>query len=667
MAIADTPNDAPRLWIPLLGRVILALAAVGLVPFLVSAYQVRAGRDAMIAQVQTTHKISVLATANRVESHVQLLMSLADAAARNPALDEPTSIAAEEVLAGILQARSDVVAAGVYVDRADAERRTRPVPEVIRVARRSDFRNAIDVALKEIDARNLAVIAAGGEDWLRVRTAKPGSDLFVVLLARLTPLMPTLRASEIGDEVELALADRSGAIILGDFADIASVSSAVLGSAGRTSSGVDLYDLDDGQELIAAHALVSDTPWFVISRQPLRVAARAAIAQRDLARGAFFLVLGVTGLVALWAQRGIILPIRKLISAQQRLAGLEGTAVAGGEIQQLEHAFAQLEANVNDRAALNKVFLDRYQVIEVLGVGAMGTVFRGWDPRLERPVALKTVKIDGAGTSSFGSRGDLAAQLVKEALALAQINHPNIVTVFDVQSHGAQAFLAMELVEGISLERYLWQEKRLPMPQVVALGMAVLAALRAAHRQSIVHQDIKPANILLGEDGAIKVTDFGISELLTNASERRGVICGTPGYLAPEALEGGGFTVACDLFAAGIVLYQCLTGRRPFEGPNPRAVLMATVSEEVTPPTVLRPETPSKIESFVLALTAKRPEDRPKDATAALALLEQAARETMPQWTPAPFPMKTEKGPSHVPIRYPTTLVPTRLVEPRST
>jgi len=213
----------------------------------------------------------------------------------------------------------------------------------------------------------------------------------------------------------------------------------------------------------------------------------------------------------------------------------------------------------------------------------------------------------------------LAEQLEREAITLARLNHPNIVTVYDAASDGHRGFLAMELVEGISLDRYLHQEGTLPIEQTVAVGVAIARALDEAHRSGVLHQDIKPGNILLGKDGSIKVTDFGIAELLGRAGgsaeldveKKRDLVCGTPGYLAPEVARGRGSTPRSDLFALGVVLYQRLTGKRPFSGKSPQEVLVATVSGRVQSLHHLRADVPVALARVVHHLLAKEPEARP--------------------------------------------------------
>ncbi len=608
-ALSKLPN------IPLIGRVVLALAAVGMVPFLVSTYLVQSGREAVIDQVQKTHLVSVLATAERVSSYLDLMRSLGVSTLENPVLrSDPASDNARALLTGILTARPELAAAGLFVDPTDAAQQRRPLPQLVQIARRGAERRAVDEVLGDLDARAIAVVAASGRHWLRLRLSLPDSNLFLMLLAAIDPVESALRPEEVGEDVEMGLWDRGEGLLVGRFRDGDAVPETLVSLAGRAASAVDEYQLEGGTAVVSAFAQVTGSPWLVLSRQPMAVAARAAVEQRRVALRAFTLVLLLTGAIVFAAHRGIVRPIRDLIREHRNLIGSDAPT-GGNEISQLREAFAYLTNNLHDREAMSKVFLGRYQVVDVLGAGAMGTVFRGWDPRLERPVALKTVRLDIMGEA--GAKA-LAEQLEREAVTLAKLNHANIVTVFDAASDGHRGYLAMELVEGISLDRYLHQEGTLPIEQVVAVGVAIAQALGEAHRNGVVHQDIKPGNILLGKDGSIKVTDFGIAELLgrvneandPDSEEKRDMVCGTPGYLAPEVARGSASTPRSDLFSLGVVLYQCLAGKRPFTGKTPQDVLVATVSRNVQPLHLLRPDVPPALAKIVHELLAKDPEAR---------------------------------------------------------
>ncbi len=625
--------------VPLLARVVLALALVGLLPFAISAYQIRSSRAAIVDQAQLTHKTAARAMADRVAAYLELLSGTAESAARNPNLyGDPSTAAAEGVLAGLLEARPELIAAGVYLE-------TREAPVLVQMAQRTDSAEAIQHALELGDARSLVATRAGGGLALRLRApleraplARVEEQLVLILVADAARLIQTFLPTELGDEADLALVDRDGQVLAGNVESFSGFPPEFLEIArtDRLTSAAGEYRVAGGEPVVAAYADVAAVPWFVASKQPSRVAESVSSSLRRIAWRAFAGALLLTGLLSAGAHTSIVRPIRRLVRAQRELAGLGSAPGGGGEIEQLQEAFASLERNLHDREALSQVFLDRFQVIDVLGVGAMGTVFRGWDPKLERPVALKTLKI---GTHlDAEKRRELTERLVKEAVTLARLQDAHIVTVFDVVHEGEAAFIAMELVEGIGLDGYLRQEGQLAEDQVVALGVALLCALETAHDAGFVHHDLKPANILLGSDGSIKITDFGVSELLTSAYQQRGdFVCGTPGYLAPEALLGEPYTFKSDLFAIGVVLYQCSTGQRPFQGETVKETLIQTVAAPLTSPRELRPDLSPELEGLILALLQKEPEDRPEDVDAAARVLKKLAARHGWRWQPRPF------------------------------
>ncbi len=624
--------------IPLLARVVLALALVGLLPFAISAYQIRSSRAAIVDQAQLTHKTAARAMADRVAAYLELLSGTAESAARNPNLySDPSTAAAEGVLAGLLEARPELIAAAVYLE-------TREAPALVQMAQRTDRVEAIQHALELGDARPLVATRAVGGLSLRLRAtldraplARAEDQLALILVADATRMIETFLPTELGDEADLALADRDGRVLAGNVESLDGFPPEFLEIArvGQLTSAAGEYRVA-GEPVVAAYADVTATGWFVASRQPSRVAESVSSSLRRIAWRAFAGALLLTALLSAGAHTSIVRPIRRLVRSQRQLAGLGSAPGRGGEIEQLEEAFASLERNLHDREALSKVFLDRFQVIDVLGVGAMGTVFRGWDPKLERPVALKTLKIGSHLDPE--QRQELTQRLVKEAVTLARLQHAHIVTVFDVVHEGEAAFIAMELVEGMGLDAYLHQEGQFPEGQIVALGVALLSALETAHGAGFVHHDIKPANILLGSDGSIKITDFGVSELLTTAHQQRGdFVCGTPGYLAPEVLLGDPYTERSDLFAVGVVLYQCATGQRPFQGETVKETLIQTVAAPLISPREARPNLSTELEGLILALLQKEPEDRPDDVQAAARVLEDLAARNGWRWQPRPF------------------------------
>jgi serine/threonine-protein kinase len=204
----------------------------------------------------------------------------------------------------------------------------------------------------------------------------------------------------------------------------------------------------------------------------------------------------------------------------------------------------------------------------------MGTVFKAWDTKLERWVAIKTVRA-GAGMAEFWD-GDVVRGLVSEAAMVARFNHPHVVSVYDVQDATDAAYIVMEFVDGVSLED-LVHRGRLSPALTVPLLRALASALAAAHAVHVLHRDVKPGNVLLGRDGAIRLTDFGIASFRVRADASDAVR--TPGYMPPETLRGKGFDQSGDLFALGAVVYRCLTGAPP-SAAAPSDVLMNTLKRD---------------------------------------------------------------------------------------
>jgi HAMP domain-containing protein len=396
-------------------------------------------------------------------------------------------------------------------------------------------------------------------------------------------------------------------------------------------SGAGRFPDGHGGEILAAYAPVAESGWVVLSRQPAVVAEAVAGRLRRRAAFAVGAALALIGLLSAAAYGSVIRPLRELVAAQRDLAKA-APAPSGDEISDLRRTFDVLRRSLVDRSALADVFLGRYQVLEVLGTGGMGTVFRGWDPKLQRPVALKTVRL--AGTVPAEKRGEMIATLLREAVTVARFSHPNVVTVYDLEDSPEGAFVAMELVEGSSLERLLWQRDRLGPERVIPLGAAMARGLAAAHVRGVVHRDVKPANVLLGKDGSIKVADFGISGLVAAAAEEKDTFFGTPGYVPPECLQGQGYGPAGDLFALGVLLYECLTGVRPFGGLDVSDAVHATLFGVVHPPGKRVAGVPPELESLIVFLLERDPRKRPSSAAAVAETLESLAAANGYRWRP---------------------------------
>lgn len=299
---------------------------------------------------------------------------------------------------------------------------------------------------------------------------------------------------------------------------------------------------------------------------------------------------------------------------------------------------ARLERSLVDRQVVGQLYLGRYKALEVVGEGAMGMVFRGWDPLLKRPVALKTLRFDRLAGAE--NRGDLVSQLLQEAVTVARFSHPHIVGVFDVGKGEDTAFIAMEYVDGVSLADFLQDRGALPPEHVVDLGLGIARGLGAAHGHNILHHDVKPGNVLLGFDGSIKVTDFGVAQLGTSLARRQEKIFGTPGYLPAETLTKKGYTVRGDLFGLGAVLYLALTGHHAIPGKKLHEVVMATIDGKVVPPGDRVEGIPESLSVLLLDLLARDPALRIGSASEVVARLEAMAT-AEPSWEPPGGPLES--------------------------
>lgn len=264
----------------------------------------------------------------------------------------------------------------------------------------------------------------------------------------------------------------------------------------------------------------------------------------------------------------------------------------------------------------------RYEVVSRLARGGMATVYVAVDRRLDRDVALKVMHphlADGA------SGADFIARFRREARTAARLAHPGLVSVFDQGVDGETSYLTMELVTGVNLRRRIGEQGALTVGETLRIGEAVLDALTAAHRNGLVHRDVKPENVLLAaEDDRVKLADFGLARAVTEVtSTTTGTVLGTVAYLAPELVVRGASDARTDVYATGILLYEMLTGHQPFTGATPIQVAFQHVNSDVPAPSDLVPWLPSDVDELVAALTARDPADRPVDAGAALALLRR--------------------------------------------
>ena len=259
---------------------------------------------------------------------------------------------------------------------------------------------------------------------------------------------------------------------------------------------------------------------------------------------------------------------------------------------------------------VGRVVDGRYLVESRIARGGMATVYRALDRRLDREVALKVMHDNLAVDDEFVSR------FVREARAAARLSHPNVVQVFDQGADDAILYLAMEYLPGRTLRDVLAERGALTPRESVSVLEPVLGALAAAHRAGIVHRDVKPENVLLTDDGRIKVADFGLAGAITGpiSSSVTGELLGTVAYLSPELVSRGIADARADVYAAGIMLFELLTGKQPFTGDDPLRVAFRHVQETVPAPTSVSPELPYAFDDVVLRATNRNPDGRPANA-----------------------------------------------------
>jgi serine/threonine protein kinase len=274
-----------------------------------------------------------------------------------------------------------------------------------------------------------------------------------------------------------------------------------------------------------------------------------------------------------------------------------------------------------------------YRVLEVLGEGGMGVVFRAEDPQLRRPVAVKVMLPKMAAVHAGHKR------FLREARAMAAIKHDHIVSIYQVGEDRGIPYLAMEYLEGETLEDRLRRETKLSVSEVLRLGRQIASGLAAAHERGLIHRDIKPSNLWLEDQGQagsvthprLKILDFGLASVLEEGSAltRQDMLVGTPEYMAPEQVEGEGLDHRCDLFSLGCVLYRMVTGVWPFKRANWMSTLMAVTSKDPVSPSELEPAIPAALSELIVRLLAKKPGKRPQSARDVADALERIEKQEL--------------------------------------
>src|SRR2546429_342523 len=422
----------------------------------------------------------------------------------------------------------------------------------------------------------------------------------------------------------------------------------------RDSAGTELTADVDGERLLGLASPIRSAGGdafggFVAFRSHERELAAFAALRRTLAV-AFVLGLALALVSAYVLARQIAGPIRRLALATRRVQdgdySVEIDVRSADEIGVLSAAFSRLVADLKEKANLveymisasgaastaplrvsrpsresgdallpGTVFANRYEVKELLGTGGMGVVYRAFDRELQEPVAIKTLRPEALG-------GDgVALERFKQEIRLARkITHRNVVRTYDLGEIGGTYYPTMEYVEGTPLKQLITARGPLPVAVTLTIGKQLCRALEVAHEQGVIHRDIKPQNIVVEPNGFLKVMDFGIARLANRPREKgltqEGMSIGTPDYMSPEQLSGMELDVGSDLYSTGVVLFECLTRRVPFEADTIYALIARHLEEQPPDPRSFNSEIPDALAQVILTAMAKEPADRYQSALA---------------------------------------------------
>lgn len=632
----------------LLGRFVAVLAAVGLIPLVIVPWLVQKTHDSVIDQILRTHSVAARTTAARVDSWIGGLRTAAETIAENPLLTKLGRDGAGEMIAGLPQVQRAIIAAQVVNARGEevtSVRGPRALPEI------DEGFSTISASVLSATRHRTTIFWLRDVPYLGLGIPLPDDLGELRLIAVLGDEAPELlKTEELGRDAVVALFDGEKRLVAESrVAGEATKFPSELLSDGalRLTSGSKRYETTR-PVLVGAHSPIAGAPLFVATVQAASVAEKTTDDMRRTARYAVLAALLLTALFSGLGYVSVIRPITDITNAQWKAAKkARRDPSVGNEIDGLKAAFATLRRQTMDREAIGKIFLSRYLVLDLLGTGGMGSVFRGWDPKLERAVALKTIHM--GGSQATVSLQEQRSILMREAVTVAKFSHPNIVAIYDLEDAGDAAFLAMEFIEGISLERLLAFTPVLRVEQAVPLCAQVARGLEAAHAAGVIHCDIKPANVLLGRDGSIKVTDFGIARSLKRTSTEASGTFGTPGYLPPEALRTNEFTAVADLYSLASVLYELLTGSPPHVGKNAQETLVKTASAAVVPVRQKNPAVPPGLDALILGLLEKDPARRkPGTAKEVAVALEELCERNAWKWIP-PTAVFGKEGPPRMP------------------
>ena len=248
----------------------------------------------------------------------------------------------------------------------------------------------------------------------------------------------------------------------------------------------------------------------------------------------------------------------------------------------------------------SRVLSGRYELLEKIGDGGMAVVYKGRDKLLNRFIAVKILRPEFTKDATF------VENFKRESQAAAGLSHPNIVGVYDVGREGNINYIVMELIDGQTLNKIIEEEAPMDYRKVIDISKQVAAALRVAHKNKIIHRDVKPHNIMITTDGVVKLADFGIARAVNDTTLSTGSkIVGSVHYFSPEQARGNYVDERSDIYSLGIVMYEMLTGKVPFDGENPVTVALKHINEEIVPPRELEPGIPPALERCVMKATNK--------------------------------------------------------------
>lgn len=268
--------------------------------------------------------------------------------------------------------------------------------------------------------------------------------------------------------------------------------------------------------------------------------------------------------------------------------------------------------------------LGRYQIIRELGKGAMGVVYEGLDPNIGRRVAIKTARRDVLESSAHAS--EMMERFLREARAAGALNHPNIITIYDAGEEEGVAYIAMEFLEGGDLRNLIEDRRNLTPEAAAAIGADICEALACAHDHGVVHRDIKPANVMMPRNAPIKLADFGIAHMSDSTLTQEGALIGTPFYMSPEQFMGQKVDGRSDLFSVAVMLYELLTGEKPFTGEALSTVMHHVIKTDPAPPQELNFNVPEPLGRVILKSMSKRPADRYQDGRAMAVALRESVK-----------------------------------------